>query len=33
MVDASNKLISQADIVSPTEVSVSYVYALHRGPA
>jgi peptidase A4-like protein len=33
MVDASNKLISQAYIVSPTEVSVSYVYALHRGPA
>jgi hypothetical protein len=32
MVDASNKPISQADILSPTEVTVSYVYALHRGP-
>jgi hypothetical protein len=33
MVDASNKPISQANIASPTEVTVSYVYALHRGPA
>ena len=33
MVDSSNKPISQAFIGSPTEVTVSYVYALHRGPA
>jgi hypothetical protein len=33
MVDASNKPISQANIGSPTEVTVSYVYPLTRGPA
>ena len=33
MVDASNIPISQAVIESPTEVTVTYVYPLHRGPA